>query len=240
METHGVGTDASMATHVSNIVKRGYVTLEENTRSLLPTPLGSALCHAYMLLDPQLVLPTVRAGMEARCSQIAEGKAIFEDVVESTLRLFEEKFRNVEASLHILPLMFAVGFSGDTESDAGRLWTKAEALTAGVCLDSLLSKGSAEKGLGGGEAAGLLGPPGGGMTESVQRQLEALGFGPPQAPPQPTGEGLGGRGKNKKNRSKAQKSAAVPKPLPPPPAKPLDPNAATFSFNPGAAAFSMP
>ena len=28
MESHGIGTDASMAQHVANIVKREYVTLE--------------------------------------------------------------------------------------------------------------------------------------------------------------------------------------------------------------------
>jgi len=74
MEEHGVGTDASMATHIANIVKRGYVTIDEGTRQMVPSALGSALVHGYMLLDPALVLPTVRARMEASCYQVAIGK----------------------------------------------------------------------------------------------------------------------------------------------------------------------
>lgn len=31
MEQHGIGTDASMATHIGNIVKRGYVILDPDT-----------------------------------------------------------------------------------------------------------------------------------------------------------------------------------------------------------------
>ena len=109
MEQHGIGTDASMAQHIANVVKRGYVTLDESTRQLIPSPLGSALVHAYMLVDPELVLPTVRAGMEAQCAQIARGAAQYEDVVSNTLELFLSKFKNVEARLHVFPLMLAVG-----------------------------------------------------------------------------------------------------------------------------------
>ena len=64
MEAHGVGTDASMATHVSNVIKRGYVTLDEYTRRLAPAPLGLALIHAYSLIDEGLSLPCVRASIE--------------------------------------------------------------------------------------------------------------------------------------------------------------------------------
>ena len=42
METHGIGTDASIATHINNICVRKYVTIK-NGRTLVPTDLGSSL-----------------------------------------------------------------------------------------------------------------------------------------------------------------------------------------------------
>jgi hypothetical protein len=42
MEAHGIGTDASMATHVENVTKRKYATLGPG-RTLVPTPLGTVL-----------------------------------------------------------------------------------------------------------------------------------------------------------------------------------------------------
>ena len=56
-ERHAIGTDASMASHVTNVQKRGYVTLDETTRRLKPSVLGLALIHAYTLVDEGLVLP---------------------------------------------------------------------------------------------------------------------------------------------------------------------------------------
>ena len=52
-----------MAQHVSNVIKRGYVTLEESSRRLAPAPLGLALVHAYVSIDEGLVLPCVRASI---------------------------------------------------------------------------------------------------------------------------------------------------------------------------------
>ena len=42
MERHGVGTDASMATHIGNIQSRDYVTLGPG-RTLVPTEMGLTL-----------------------------------------------------------------------------------------------------------------------------------------------------------------------------------------------------
>jgi DNA topoisomerase-3 len=81
MEKHGIGTDASIATHINNIILRNYVTVRDPGRQLVPTPLGYALVKGYCEIDPELVLPQVRQNIEKSCEMIAKGKVDFSRVV---------------------------------------------------------------------------------------------------------------------------------------------------------------
>ena len=103
LQVHGIGTDASMATHVTNVVRRDYVALDPATRALSPTPLGLGLVHAYMIVQPRLVLPSVRARVEAECDRIARGEARFAEVVPRLLAEFEASFHAVAARLELIP-----------------------------------------------------------------------------------------------------------------------------------------
>lgn len=51
MEKNGIGTDASISTHVNNIVERGYCTVQAG-RVMKPTKLGIVLVHGISLIDP--------------------------------------------------------------------------------------------------------------------------------------------------------------------------------------------
>jgi DNA topoisomerase-3 len=63
MEHNGIGTDASMATHINNICERKYVKLV-GSRRLAPTDLGICLVKGYNKIDSELVGPLVRSNIE--------------------------------------------------------------------------------------------------------------------------------------------------------------------------------
>ena len=148
METHGIGSDANMAMHISNVERRGYVTLDGGTRQLVPSALGLALIHAYTLIDEGLVLPCVRAGMEAQVRRIAKGEASLEQVVGGALRNFESRYHHFVRKAHLLPLMLALALahdnlaapSADLHSSSSlrlagsQLWEEAQRRTALISL----------------------------------------------------------------------------------------------------------
>ena len=93
MEKNGIGTDASIATHINNIILRNYVQVLEPGRMLVPTQLGYALVKGYCEIDPELVLPRVRSNIERSCEMVARGKVDFIQVVNHVLKIFKEKFQ---------------------------------------------------------------------------------------------------------------------------------------------------
>lgn len=64
MEQYGIGTDASMATHINNICERQYVRVELGARRLAPTELGLCLVKGYKKIDAELVAPLLRSNIE--------------------------------------------------------------------------------------------------------------------------------------------------------------------------------
>ena len=63
METHGIGTDASIPSHIHNVEKRRYVAIEQKSRTVDVTDLGGALVAGY---EPGRRRARV-AGDAARC-----------------------------------------------------------------------------------------------------------------------------------------------------------------------------
>ncbi|XP_065319533.1 DNA topoisomerase 3-beta-1-like isoform X2 [Gordionus sp. m RMFG-2023] len=132
METHGIGTDASIPVHIKKIIDRNYVKIVGNTanrknfkssfqnndfdndqegntnsgggkaRYLMPTQLGIALVHGYEMIDAELVLPTMRAAMEKQLNLIANGGALYDNVVSHTLNNYVSKYRFFESNLGLI------------------------------------------------------------------------------------------------------------------------------------------
>lgn len=91
MEEKGIGTDASIPSHIKNIIDRGYVEVGPG-RTLIPTALGMALARGLCDIDPELILPTVRASIEQSCEAIAKGEIMVSTVVDHVIGLFKQKF----------------------------------------------------------------------------------------------------------------------------------------------------
>jgi DNA topoisomerase-3 len=91
MEQHQIGTDASIATHIQNILDRRYVEMGAG-RTLVPRELGKVLAHGYSLIDPQLVEPNLRSEIEKQLALIAKGEVAYDAVLAYALRIFQRKF----------------------------------------------------------------------------------------------------------------------------------------------------
>lgn len=73
MDKSGIGTDATIATHISTIIKRDYSNKDNNNR-FTPTLVGLALVEAYNTMGYQLNKPSLRAAMEIDMQKIARGE----------------------------------------------------------------------------------------------------------------------------------------------------------------------
>lgn len=113
MEKHGIGTDASMATHIGNIVARSYVDLRVTgrRRCLVPTSMGISLIHGYQLIDGDLSSPQLRASIERDVTRIAEGKIRKEALVNQVLSKFLAKFMNFKQNINRLESLLDAKFT---------------------------------------------------------------------------------------------------------------------------------
>ncbi|CAM39725.2 putative DNA topoisomerase III [Leishmania braziliensis MHOM/BR/75/M2904] len=110
MEKNGIGTDASISTHINNIVERGYCSVQAG-RVMKPSKLGIVLIHGIKAIDPELVLPLVRSRVEEYVTHIAEGRARLEDVLSYSLDLFFSKFKFFKEHIDIFDGLMGASFS---------------------------------------------------------------------------------------------------------------------------------
>lgn len=118
MEKHGIGTDASIPTHINNIIERNYVVIKEPGRSLVPTLLGQALVKGYCEIDPELVLPQVRSNIEKSCELLAQGRADFYKVVDHVIDVFKKKFTYFKLSVGTMERIINIMLNTDEAQTA--------------------------------------------------------------------------------------------------------------------------
>jgi hypothetical protein len=122
MDSNRIGTDASMATHVSNIVDRGYVIVCDETgvplrpprrpgdsrqlarqigRYLVPTPLGIELMALFQTSEAtaELSRPAIRAQMEAEVNLIAQNQLEQRVCVTRNLEWFRSRYVELDETL---------------------------------------------------------------------------------------------------------------------------------------------
>ena len=121
MEKHGIGTDASIPTHIQNIQNRNYVRLETGRR-LMPNKLGLVLCQGYHQIDSGLVLPKVRADIEGQCNKISTGDLEKDVVIDRAIKVFEEKFHYFVSNINRMDILFGSSFS--KLEDVGKPFTR--------------------------------------------------------------------------------------------------------------------
>eukprot|EP00559_Dactyliosolen_fragilissimus_P001634 CAMPEP_0184857522 /NCGR_PEP_ID=MMETSP0580-20130426/2673_1 /TAXON_ID=1118495 /ORGANISM="Dactyliosolen fragilissimus" /LENGTH=1135 /DNA_ID=CAMNT_0027353161 /DNA_START=197 /DNA_END=3600 /DNA_ORIENTATION=+ len=121
MEKHGIGTDASIATHIENIQKRNYVELIPG-RKMMPSKLGLVLAQGYHLIDSSLVLPKIRSDIEGECNKIAKGLANKNEVIKMAIDLFESRFENFVKNINKMDVLFSSSFS--QLKDIGKPFTR--------------------------------------------------------------------------------------------------------------------
>ncbi|XP_076801869.1 DNA topoisomerase 3-beta-1-like [Clavelina lepadiformis] len=115
MEKHGIGTDASISTHINNIGQRNYVTVVSGRR-LQPTNLGIMLVHGYKKIDADLALPTMRSAVEKQLNLIALGKAEHKDVTKHAVTIFQQKFLFFVQNVLSMDRLFEVTFTPLSQS----------------------------------------------------------------------------------------------------------------------------
>ncbi|OZJ02901.1 hypothetical protein BZG36_04922 [Bifiguratus adelaidae] len=111
MEKNGIGTDASIPTHINNICQRNYVHVQGTSRKLVPTNLGIVLIHGYQKIDAELSLPTMRSDVEQQLNYIALGQASHREVLDYFLAIFERKFAYFVKRVELMDELFEATFS---------------------------------------------------------------------------------------------------------------------------------
>jgi DNA topoisomerase III len=80
MDRNGIGTDATIAQHITTIQDREYVTKDASMR-FHPTKLGIALVEAYNSIGYQLNKPDLRRETEAECNLVASGQKMKAEII---------------------------------------------------------------------------------------------------------------------------------------------------------------
>ena len=111
MDANGIGTDATMAEHISKIKERDYVATRPSgsggwnaVQEFIPTKLGVALIEGYdnIGLEVSVSKPFLRKEMELKMKAICEGRKSRTEVVQESLEQYREVFVKTQLDIQVL------------------------------------------------------------------------------------------------------------------------------------------
>lgn len=97
LEEHGIGRPSTYAPIIHTIVGRGYVRLD--TRRFYPTDLGRLVNDVLKKHFSDIVDVEFTASVEAKLDKVAEGDAVWTDVVSEFYKPFEKNIELAEVNL---------------------------------------------------------------------------------------------------------------------------------------------
>lgn len=139
MDRNGIGTDATIAQHISTIQDREYA-IKDASQKFLPTKLGIALVEGYNSMGYQLNKPDLRRETEAECNLVSVGRKQKGVVVAELLAKMRQCFVTARQEAHKLDEAVArhynrLGSSNDTTEIA-----QAQFSECGTCNQMMALK----------------------------------------------------------------------------------------------------
>ncbi len=111
MDSHGIGTDATIAQHIKAVQDRDYVARDPQDR-FYPTVLGLALVEGYQQIGYELSKPALRAAQEKDLTQISMGKDTKEAVISRCMDVMSSAFYTCQKHAHVLDEVLGKHFRG--------------------------------------------------------------------------------------------------------------------------------
>ena len=142
MDRNGIGTDATIAQHITTIQDREYATKDASQR-FSPTPLGIALVEGYNSMGYQLNKPDLRREMEHECNLVANRQKTKDDIIPPILNKMKQCFLTAAAEAHKLDEAVARHFPRIGAGNDTRV-VQANFSICGVCQNRMTLKQEVE------------------------------------------------------------------------------------------------
>lgn len=152
MDRHGIGTDATIAQHISTIQDRQYAVKDASQR-FSPTPLGIALIEGYNQMGYQLNKPDLRRETEHECNLVANQQKTKDDIIGPILQKMRQCYLTAAAEAQKLDEAVGRHFPRlGTGNDMAVL--QARFSNCGKCQNLMALKSDRPAGRGGGGRGG--------------------------------------------------------------------------------------
>lgn len=136
MDRHGIGTDATIAQHISTIQDREYATKDTGMR-FLPTKLGIALVESYNSMGYQLNKPDLRRETEQECNHVAAGRKTKEEIMTVLLAKMKQCYEAATLEAYKLDEAVARHFPRLGSSNDTTQLVQANFSICGVCRNKM-------------------------------------------------------------------------------------------------------